>query len=666
MKTKLLIAPLICLVIVTSHEDALGRGFGGGGGRGGGGGISRGGGGGGFSRPSGGGGGARPNIGGGNFGGAGRPNMGGGMSRPSPGGAGRPNLGGAGGGRPGGGNPIAGGGNRPNLGGGNRPSLGGGERPNLGGGNRPGIGEGNRPGIGEGNRPGLGGGTRPGTGGTLPGLGGGNRPGIGEGNRPGIGEGNRPGIGNGNRPGIGQGNRPGFGDGNRPGFGDGNRPGNRPGGGGSGERNPIINNRPGGGNNIGNNVHFGNNNFNNFNNNHNNFIVGGGNNWHNDWHHGYWGGGNWGAAAAGWGLGYGAGYRRGYWNGYANSGWYRPWYGAAAAWGLGAWALGSVYYDSGYAMYSNPYYVSNVGYYDYSQPLQVVAQPQTVAVAQDGSAPVTPAQPPPEVQASLTHLDVARDAFMAGDYAKAGAELDLAIKDQPNDAALHEFRALVYFAIRDYTKAAGTLYAVLSAGPGWDWTTMSSLYPGVEVYTEQLRALEQSVKQKPDGADGHFVLAYHYITGTHNEAAVRQLQEVARLQPGDQLTIQLIKGLGGEVPSKPGTAAPPTVDPAVGGVEPPQPPDIDPAKIIGNWTAKRPDGTTFTLNLTPDKKFTWAFERGGKKQSFGGTYSVEGAVLVLERDDKASMPGVVTMGATGFNFKLFGAPEEDPGLDFKS
>jgi len=293
--------------------------------------------------------------------------------------------------------------------------------------------------------------------------------------------------------------------------------------------------------------------------------------------------------------------------------------------------------------------------------------------APDISAPATPPQPPPAVQASLTHLDQARDAFMSGDYAKAGAEVDLAIKEQPTDAALHEFRALVYFAVGDYKKAAATLYAVLSAGPGWDWTTMSSLYPGVDVYTGQLRALEGYVKQNPDAPDGHFVLAYHYITGTHNDAAIRQLQDVARLQPTDQLAVQLIKGLGGDVPSNPGSvpsnpspATPPAADPQVAGDEPPPPPDIDPAKIVGHRTAKRPDGTTFMLDLTPDKKFNWAFERGGKKQSFGGTYTVDGAVLVLERDDKASMPGLVTMEGTGFNFKLFGAPEEDPGLDFKS
>jgi hypothetical protein len=31
---------------------------------------------------------------------------------------------------------------------------------------------------------------------------------------------------------------------------------------------------------------------------------------------------------------------------------------------------------------------------------------------------------------------------------------------------------------------------VLSVGPGWDWTTLIGLYPSIDVYTTQLRALE--------------------------------------------------------------------------------------------------------------------------------------------------------------------------------
>ena len=98
--------------------------------------------------------------------------------------------------------------------------------------------------------------------------------------------------------------------------------------------------------------------------------------------------------------------------------------------------------------------------------------------------------------------------------------------------------------------------------------------------------------------------------------------------------------------------------------QPVAPATIDATKIVGNWTAKRPNGPTFSLNLTDDSKFKWGYEQGTKHQEFGGTYSVDGAILVLQRTDGAQMPGLVTLANNGFNFKLYGGPPDDQGLDF--
>ncbi len=667
--------------------DVFGRGFGGG--RGGGGGFSRGGGGarpggGGISRPSGG---ARPQPS--------RPPTSHTGSFSRPGGGSQPSIGG-------GGRPSIGGGGHPSIGGGSRPGIGGGGlRPSIGGGNSPGIA--NRPGAGGGgvqnpliaNRPSI----RPGGGGERnPFIN--NRPDV----RPGAGGGgvqnpilaNRPDI----RPGAGGGgvqnpnfdNRPGV----RPGAGGGgvqnpifdNRPGIRPGGGGAGERNPFIANlpgiRPGGGGagerfpnlpdrrpgwedrpnrvNIGNDIHI-----NNINN--NNFISN--RTWNSNWHHGNWNGNNWNGnwnrpGGGGWWNGYAHGYRDGYWD--------RPWYAQPVAWGMGAWAMGSIFYNSGYATYSNPYYApaaSTEVYYDYSQPIQVVSQ-STMASVDTTAAPADPgaASPaaayPPAVQEGTSHGDMARDAFDKGDYAGALKEIDLALQKLPNDAALHELRALVQFAMKDYQSAAATLYAVLSAGPGWDWTTLSSLYPNVDAYTEQVHALEEFVKLHPEDPAGHFVLAYHYLTQGHNDPAVRQLRDVVRLQPSDQLAKQLLSMIGGNAAPSVAEGPPPA---ATLTADPPNPSEvskIDAKQIVGNWTTERADGTTFALTLTVDDKFTWAYSRGGRKgDEFGGAYAVDGAVLVLSRADGAQMPGLVTVNQDGFNFKLYGGPENDPGLDFK-
>jgi uncharacterized protein (TIGR03066 family) len=274
-------------------------------------------------------------------------------------------------------------------------------------------------------------------------------------------------------------------------------------------------------------------------------------------------------------------------------------------------------------------------------------------------------------------MDLARAAFKQGDYEGALREIDVAIKSLPNDAALHQFRALVFFALKDYKQAAATLYAVLSAGPGWDWTTLGGMYATSATYSDQLRELEQYVKANPSAPDGHFVLGYQYLTCGHTEAARRQYEEVLNLLPDDRLSAQLLKLVGGD-PSAPaaGDQAPPPSDAAdvanaqnAESAENPDadavpPADIDAAQLVGNWTAARKDGAVFTLNLTDDSKFAWRFEQKGRKQEFGGKYSVDGAILVLERADGAQMPGLITMADKGFNFKMYGGPPDDPGLDF--
>ena len=47
-------------------------------------------------------------------------------------------------------------------------------------------------------------------------------------------------------------------------------------------------------------------------------------------------------------------------------------------------------------------------------------------------------------------------------------------------------------------------------------------------------------------APARFVLAYHYLTQGHTEAAVAELEEVVKLQPADQLSAQLLTQLSGD------------------------------------------------------------------------------------------------------------------------
>ncbi len=141
----------------------------------------------------------------------------------------------------------------------------------------------------------------------------------------------------------------------------------------------------------------------------------------------------------------------------------------------------------GYYSYYNPYatqpYVVDNTTVDYSQPLASAEAPAP------SDTQLTADQPTPADQASQL-FDAARQSFAQEDYKAALDNVNQAIAITPDDSVLHEFRGLVLFAQGNYKEAAATIYSVLAMGPGWDWTTLSSLYPNVELYTRQLRAGE--------------------------------------------------------------------------------------------------------------------------------------------------------------------------------
>jgi len=360
-------------------------------------------------------------------------------------------------------------------------------------------------------------------------------------------------------------------------------------------------------------------------------------------YHGYWNG-NYGGSPWGYGLAYGAGYNRGYNTGYGYGpgygygypGFYRP-----LGWGLGAWGLGTLAYNSGYLGYANPYYTSS-SVYNYAQPIAVTASTQDAAPADEA-------------------LNAAVAAFKLNDLDKALDLVNQGIAKTPSDAVLHEFRALVLFAKADYQQAAATIHSVLAVGPGWNWTTLSGLYADLSLYTAQLRALELNVRSHPQDGAAQFLLAYHYLIGGHNDAAARQLQNVVTLSPTDRVAADLLKMIS--KPSADQSIATPPL-PTGGAASTTQP--VDPSMLVGTWAASRDDGSQFALSLTQDEQFTWKFTpKGQKPQEMAGKYTLDGEVLALETEEGGALVATVTPGAgEKFNFKLVGASEEDPGLNF--
>ena len=373
---------------------------------------------------------------------------------------------------------------------------------------------------------------------------------------------------------------------------------------------------------------------------------------YNGWRGAYWG--------------YHQGWANGYWHGYHdNNNWGWGSFALGAATGVSAWALGSSFYNWGYASYANPYYAEAA----VAQPIvieQNVAggEPQTVtlpAYTYDYSQPIdTQSAPPPEEVASpaIAKFYSARAAFGTGDYAGALQLTDEALKVLQNDATLHEFRALVLFAIGKYDLAAGPLYAVLSVGPGWDWTTMAGLYPNIDVYTSQLRKLEAFVSANLTSTAGNFVLAYHYLTQGNTDAAVIRLKQVVAVAPHDTLSAQLVKQFSSPSQASGAPAPSTTLETAA-----------KPAKqgnLTGNWTAHPAPDTTIALRIGDDETFTWQVTVKGKPRQLTGKWSLTDNLLTLAQEgDAGALVGRVSWQADGkWSFRVIGTGADDQGLLF--
>src|SRR5262249_30002542 len=148
---------------------------------------------------------------------------------------------------------------------------------------------------------------------------------------------------------------------------------------------------------------------------------------------------------------------------------------------------------------------------------------------------------------------------------------------------------------------------------------------------------------------------YHYTTIGAPEKAQQELKLVHKLLPNDALTTRLYTAMGGEEVK----AVPPTPEPKEEKL-----PDIK-LDIVGSWVATTPDKTAIGLTIKQDGKFEWSVQKGAKKNSFGGTFTLQDNVMMLERSTGGAMTGrVVALADDKFSFKMIGGGDQDPGLTF--
>jgi tetratricopeptide (TPR) repeat protein len=427
------------------------------------------------------------------------------------------------------------------------------------------------------------------------------RPSIG--NRPDLGINNRPG----NRP-----DRPGWGNewGN---WGDWNRPGNRPGSG------PI----------------FGNNNNININN----------NRWNWSYRPNYWGSRPW------WGVHHHHHWHHGCWNYGWNSRHRRSSFASGFFWGVTTWGVGNLIFNSGYQTFVNPFpappVVNSAGttIINYAQPITVAA-----------------ADFPPGDEAAQAAADEKADAamneslaaFKKGDYPAALTAVDRALSVVPGDPAMHEFRALVFFAMGRFNDAAGVLNPVLASGPGWDWTTMTGLFDSQDTYAKLLRKLEEHHDANPDSAAANFLLGYHYLVLGHLEESYKLFSRSAELEPTDVVSASLRDLLRDSISSEEDEEA-----------EAPAPIPVDPAKLVGTWISTRGDDGKITLVLKENGEFSWAFNKTGNAGNLAGEFAVkEDNLLVLSSPDSQLVGKVSFTDDSKLSFVLADGPRGDSGLTF--
>ena len=197
---------------------------------------------------------------------------------------------------------------------------------------------------------------------------------------------------------------------------------------------------------------------------------------------------------------------------------------------------------------------------------------------------------------------------------------------------------------------------------------MISLYDAPQTYNSQLIALENFSKIKPEAADIHFLLGYHYMVGGHFEQAAEQFSTAAKLQPADTVSAQLselAKVTSSNAPAdKPAAAeAPAATEAPAPKVAPPAPVPVQ--KLTGKWLAERGEHGVVTLVMNSDGKFTWTYKNGDKTNEFSGNFSInDSGLLVLDASQSRMVASVELPQDDQLKFVLVGGPPGDAGMTF--
>jgi tetratricopeptide (TPR) repeat protein len=156
------------------------------------------------------------------------------------------------------------------------------------------------------------------------------------------------------------------------------------------------------------------------------------------------------------------------------------------------------------------------------------------------------------------------------DYSKAIQEWSKECAAGAPNPVLEMMLGQAYFAAQKYDEAATATQAAMRALPRDRWNIVLSnrneLYVKPQLYEFQVQQLAEAVQDHPRDPALRFLLGYHYAYGGYPDAALHQLDQVAALEPRDDVAAELRATLqpGGS------ESQPPLITP--GGTTPPEKP----------------------------------------------------------------------------------------------
>jgi hypothetical protein len=218
-------------------------------------------------------------------------------------------------------------------------------------------------------------------------------------------------------------------------------------------------------------------------------------------------------------------------------------------WPYGGWGWGGYY-----PWYSYSWYPGYYGYYDYGYPYGSTVYNYDVVPNSgayiSGYAPAGPDQTTVAAGTGETSDFYAQavGAFQQGDYRDALRLASHAAVDNPRDPSVHLLMSLAMFGQGDYRGAAMEAHAVSALDGKVDWPTLYAFYNNVDIYTKQLRALEDTVRKTPADANARFLLGYQYMAAGHKDAAKDEFLKALQGMPQDRIAAQLLTQVGGQVP----------------------------------------------------------------------------------------------------------------------